>query len=103
MEQMMERLVVAIGGLEALIRNKAKIGVERKTNQEEMKEEMKAQVGSLASHIDANQEKTDSNLKEIIAEMRTWRKETTAYQDGTAACLECKEPTSVEIRVPSCA
>jgi hypothetical protein len=31
---------------------------------------MKAQVGSLASWINVNQEKMDDNLKEIRAEMR---------------------------------
>jgi hypothetical protein len=29
--------------------------------------------------------------------MRAWRKETTAYQEATDACLESKEPTSEEI------
>jgi hypothetical protein len=81
MEQVMERLVAAIGGLEAVIHNKAKIGAEIKTNQKEMKEELKAQMGSLDSQIDVNQEKADSNLKEVIGEMRTWRKETTACQE----------------------
>jgi hypothetical protein len=38
----------------------------------------------------------DTNLKEIIAEMRAWRKETMTCQEATEACLESKEPTSVE-------
>jgi hypothetical protein len=32
-----------------------------------------------------------------LAEMRTWRKETTACQDATEAFLESKKPTSLEV------
>jgi hypothetical protein len=88
MKQIMEHLVAAIGGLEAVIHNsKAKVRTEIKTNQEDTKEEMKAQVGSLAFRIDSNQEKTDAGLKEIIEEMRARRKETTTCQEATEACL----------------
>jgi hypothetical protein len=53
-----EHLIAAIGGLEAMIHNnQAKIGAEIKTIQEGQ-EEMKAQLGSLASRIDANKEIT---------------------------------------------
>jgi hypothetical protein len=98
MKQILERLVATIRWLEVMMHNKkAKIGDEIKTNQDYMKEEMKAQVGSLASRIDSNQGKMDTNLKEVIAEMRAWRKEMTACQETMEACLESKEPTSVEI------
>jgi hypothetical protein len=33
-----------------------------------------------------------------IAGMRTWRKETTACQEATGACLKSKEPTSEEMK-----
>jgi hypothetical protein len=69
---MMERLVAAIGGLEAMIHKQAKVWVEIKINKEEIKEEMKAQVGSLDFQINANQEQMDANLKDIIAEMKAW-------------------------------
>jgi hypothetical protein len=51
--------------------------------------------------IRTNQEKTDANLTEITAEIRDWRKATTACQEAMEVCLESKEPTSVEIRVRS--
>jgi hypothetical protein len=35
--------------------------------------------------MEANQEKTDSNLKEIIAETKVWQKEATACQETTEA------------------
>jgi hypothetical protein len=41
--------------------------------------------------------KMDANLKEIIAEMRAWRKETMACQEVTEACLESMEPKLMEI------
>jgi cell pole-organizing protein PopZ len=58
----------------------------------------------LLAKVDANQAemlarmevKTDSTLKEIVAEIRACRKETTACQEATEACLESKEPTPVE-------
>jgi hypothetical protein len=48
------------------------MGTEIKANQEEMKEEKKAQVVFLASHINANEENMDGNLKEITVEKRAW-------------------------------
>jgi hypothetical protein len=50
---------------------------------------MKARVGSLASRIYAHHEE--------MGEMRAWRKGTTARQEETEACLESKDPTSVQI------
>jgi hypothetical protein len=38
-----------------------------------------------------------ANLKEVIAEMRAWQKETMACQEVTEASLECKDPASVEL------
>jgi gas vesicle protein len=90
-ERIIKHLVAAIGGLEPVIHdNQAKMGTEIKTNQEEMKEELKDRVGSLASQM-------DTNLKEMTAEMRACQKETTACQETTEACVESKEPTPVEI------
>jgi hypothetical protein len=48
-------------------------------------------VDSLASRINANREKTEANLKEIITEMGAWGKE------AAEACLESKEPTSESV------
>jgi hypothetical protein len=59
---------------------------EIRAGQERLKEEILAK-------IDASQEKMDA----WIAEMRTRRKETTAYKDVTEACLESKEPTPLEV------
>jgi hypothetical protein len=65
----MEHLVAAMGGLKAMMHNnQAKIGAEINTNHEEMK----AQVSSLASQINANRKKMGTNLMKIIAEMRAW-------------------------------
>jgi hypothetical protein len=41
--------------------------------------------------------KMNASVKEITAEMRPWRKETTTSQEGTEACLESQESTSVQI------
>jgi hypothetical protein len=76
-------------------------------NQAEMLAQMEAKMDinlkEIKEAIRTNQGKTDFNLKEIIAEMRAWQKEMTVCQETTEACLESKEPTSVEIRVCSCA
>jgi hypothetical protein len=44
--------------------------------------------------IQNNQEKTDTNLREIIEDMRAWRKEMKANREATEACLESMEPMS---------
>jgi hypothetical protein len=66
----------------------ARLMVQLRTDQEEVKEKMKTNQAKT----DANQEKMvaklDTNLKEIIAEMCAWRKEKTAFQESTEACLE---------------
>jgi hypothetical protein len=36
-------------------------------------------------------------MDDCVAELRTWRKETTACQEATEACLESKEPTSLKV------
>jgi cell fate (sporulation/competence/biofilm development) regulator YmcA (YheA/YmcA/DUF963 family) len=49
-------------------------------------------VGSLDFQINANQEQMDANLKDIIAEMKAWWKDTAACQEVT----ESKEPALEE-------
>jgi hypothetical protein len=44
----------------------------------------------------ASQEWTIVKMDAWLAEMRAWQKETTAGQGATEACLESKEPTSLE-------
>jgi hypothetical protein len=44
-----------------------------------------------------NQGTTDANLREIIEDMRAWRKEIEANRGATEACLESMEPTSLKI------
>jgi hypothetical protein len=64
-----QRLVAAIGGFEAVIHNnQTNIGAEMKTIQEKMddgKKEMRAQVGSLVSRIDANQEQKKEEIRVV--------------------------------------
>jgi phage protein D len=60
-------------------------------------EHLIAARGGFETVLHNNKLKIDANIKEIIAEMTAWRKETTACQEGTGACLESKEPTSLEI------
>jgi hypothetical protein len=50
----------------------------------------------MKEEIRTNQEKVDATVKEIIAEVRAWQKETIACQEMMEACLESKEPTSSE-------
>jgi hypothetical protein len=73
--------------------------------------EMQQMMEYLLAKMDANQAKTDSTLKVIlaktdanqekmdawVAEMGSWRKETMACQEAMEACLESKEPASLEV------
>jgi hypothetical protein len=67
-------------------------------------EEMKAQLGSLTSWIDANHNEMKSTVDAFqekmdawIANMRDDQKETMACQEMTVAHLECKEPISEDM------
>lgn len=84
-----------------------------------MQEMMGTQICSVASWMDIHQAKIDGNQAEMLArtkakmdshqermevkmdawleELKAWRKETMAYQEVMEACLESKEPTSIEI------
>jgi TRAP-type mannitol/chloroaromatic compound transport system substrate-binding protein len=68
MEQMTERMLAKMDSFQE----------QMKTDPEEMKEAIRT-----------NQEKKDTTLKEIIAQIR-------AFQEATEVCLDSKEPTSVE-------
>jgi hypothetical protein len=52
-----------------------------------------ATLKEMLTKINANQEKIDA----CIAEMGVWQKETMACQEAMDACLESKEPTSLEV------
>jgi hypothetical protein len=60
-------------------------------------ERILAKMDSFREMMENMDSRLDANLKKIIVEMRVWRKEMTACQEATEACLESKEPTSVEI------
>jgi hypothetical protein len=50
--------------------------------------EMEHMMECLLTEKRANQDNTDANLKEIIAEMKTWRKEIKAHREATGAFPE---------------
>jgi hypothetical protein len=50
----------------------------------------------MQQKIDGGQEQMITKMDVWLAEMRAWRKETMASQEATDACLESKEPTSLE-------
>jgi hypothetical protein len=89
---------------EELIRRlEAKIEAEIKTNNEKCEVIQR----TLISWMDVHQARTEAIQEEIMAKMDTrqegmrasmnaWRKETMACQEVTEACLESKEPTSLE-------
>jgi hypothetical protein len=63
---------------------------------------------TLISRMDIHLARTEANQEEIIVKMDThqesmrasinaWRKETTACQEAMEACLDSKEPTSLEV------
>jgi hypothetical protein len=63
--------------------------------------EMEQMMECLLAEIRANQDKTDANLKEIIAKMRTWcqvmkarREATEAYPESTEARIETGQKTN---------
>jgi hypothetical protein len=56
-----------------------------------------ANIKEMEEAMRTNQGITDTALKEIITEVRAWRKETTTCHEATEACLESKEPTSVQM------
>jgi hypothetical protein len=60
-----------------------------RASQEHLNEEM---LAKLETKTDANQEKMDA----WIVEIRVWQTETMACQEAMHACLENKEPTSLE-------
>jgi hypothetical protein len=53
-----------------------------------MQEKMETQIGSLDSQMEVIQEKKDVKLKEVIEDMRAWRKETKADREATEAYPE---------------
>jgi ABC-type enterochelin transport system substrate-binding protein len=51
------------------------------------------------THIqEKNNSQRYAHQETMRASVNAWRKETTAYQEATEACLESKEPTSVEMK-----
>jgi hypothetical protein len=90
MEQMMERMLAKMDSFQEIKITQSKM--EAKTDGK--LERMEANQGNMDT-------KTDANLKEITAEMRAWRKVTTACQEGMEASLESKEPASVETEFES--
>jgi hypothetical protein len=48
-------------------------------------------------HDIEQQRKMDANLREIIEDMKAWRKEMKANREVTESCLESMEPTSLEM------
>jgi hypothetical protein len=103
MEHMMTRLLVE---MKALQENMDVNQVKMDSNNEKFE----VLRGNLVSRIDAHHAKTEANHKEIMAKLDAhhermrasvdaWRKETTACQEATEACLEkAKGPTSVEMK-----
>jgi hypothetical protein len=77
----------------------------------EMKADREEMTARLEAKIEANQAKMDANLRKMKAKMNrqhvrmeaaihsmtAWRKETTARQETTEACLVITEPNSLEI------
>jgi hypothetical protein len=59
--------------------------------------EMLAKMVANQAGMKTMQQKMDSNLREIIEDMRIWRKEMKAGQEMTETCLECKAPASEEM------
>jgi hypothetical protein len=78
---------------EILATMEVKMGI----NLKEVKEEIRTDLEEMEEAVRINQEKTDPTLKEVIVEIRVWRKEMTACQEAMEACLESKEPTLVEV------
>jgi multidrug resistance efflux pump len=92
--------------------NQEKMDAKTDANLKEMKAEIRANneefevlrstlVSRMAIHqvrTEAVQEvaKMDARQERMGASMNVWRKEITACQDATEACLEGKEPTSLE-------
>jgi hypothetical protein len=58
---------------------------------------MQEKVVSHQEKMNASQEHTIAKMNAWLAEMWGWRKEMTARQEVTEACLEVKEPTSLEV------
>jgi hypothetical protein len=72
MEQMMECLIAAIGGLEAMIRNnQTKVGASLK----EMREKMLAKMETHEEKMNASQVWTIPKMDARIEEMKVWQKE----------------------------
>jgi hypothetical protein len=63
---------------------------------EQMIKHLIAAIGGPEAVIHNNQTKTDS-LNEIIAKMKAWSKEMMACKETMEACLESKEPASLEV------
>jgi hypothetical protein len=60
--------------------------------------ERKAGHEEMMTKLDAHQAKMGVAHKEMMAGMRAWRKEENAGQKTTEARLECKEPTSEDMK-----
>jgi hypothetical protein len=101
----------------------AKMKAEMQSNQEEMTARLEAKIeakvdiyhekfevlqGAFISWMDIHQARTEGIQEEIIVQMdahrermrssvNAWQKETVVSQEATEACLESKEPTSVEL------
>jgi hypothetical protein len=108
MEQMMERLAAAMQRMDTKIdanqeRMEAKIESEIKTTEEKMdnrQEDMKAQVGSLASWIDANQEEMKTTVSTNLQKMKSWLEEMKAYLEKQEANPEGTKSTMEHEEVP---
>jgi hypothetical protein len=93
-----------------------KANQEIKADEEQMKETMERQIGSLVSRMEADRKTNRDELREEIksgqAEMKSivnaWiqdmkdgRKKAVVCQETTEARLECEEPTSVDMESES--
>jgi hypothetical protein len=53
----------------------------------------------LLARLDANHKEMMAKIDaEMEANRNAWRKERTACQETTETCLECKEPTSADMK-----
>jgi hypothetical protein len=98
MEQVMELLLAKVDSFqEEMKTNGGKMDANRAEMMARMESNTVDNLKEMKEAIRTNQEITDTTIKEIIAEIRAWRKERTTCQEAMVASLEIQELTSVQI------